>query len=90
MVPVVITLWLLYKRLAEFHSGIYQQLGSPTLLFSQSHISNSNVRRFVWSKGHRDLGDYLVNRYVRTLRVLTFILALLFLAGVANGVFGRA
>lgn len=88
--PGVITLWLLYKRLAEFHSGIYEQLGSPTILFRQSRVSNSNVRRFIWTKGYRDLGDYLVNRYVRTLRVLTFILALLFLAGVANGVFGRA
>ena len=88
-VPAAITLWLLYGRLAEFHAEVWRQLGSPTLLYRQSHASHSKVRHLIWSAQYRALGDRLVTRYVRTMRVLTVVAFLIFLASVANGLFGH-
>ena len=89
-IPAAITMWLLYKRLAEKHTETWRRLGSPTLLFHQSHASNMNVRSFVWSAEPRALGDRVLERYVLIIKALTVVLGLVFLAAVVTAVAWRA
>ena len=89
-IPAAVTTWLLYKRLAEKHAETWRRLGSPTLLFQQSHASSVSVRSFVWSAEPRALGDRVLARYVLIIKALSVLLALIFVAGVVVAVAWRA
>jgi hypothetical protein len=78
-VGVVLTV-LVYRRLRDVHRDVWLALGSPVFLLNvQDHW---RVTRFLWSSRHSQLRDDRLSAFIISLRVVTLLVAVLFVVGV--------